>query len=109
MNDWEAEFEHAEPGGVPTLFARGEIDLSGVSSFTLALERLVREPMAPVAVVDLAGVVFIDSAGVRELLKAKLKAEAAESQLVLRSLSPACRRVLELSGVLAEFTVAGAD
>ena len=52
--------------------------------------------------VDLSGVGFIDSSGVRELLKAK---KAAGGELSLLTPSPSCRHVLEISGVWSEFTV----
>ncbi len=107
MNDWEAVFERTGTDAAAVLVVRGEIDLSLAPRFALALEELVDGKSSSVAV-DLAGVGFIDSAGVRELLKARRRADDAGSDLVLRTPSDACTRVLQLSGVLDEFTIAGA-
>lgn len=104
MNDWEAVFDRTESDAGPVLVVKGEIDLSVAARFAGALENLVGGN-APTPVVDLAGVGFIDSAGVRELLKAQRTAQENGADLMLRSPSDACRRVLQLSGVWAEFTV----
>ncbi len=105
MNGWEAVFERADDDGGPVLVVGGEIDLSVAVRFAQALEDLIGEA-ASTAVVDLSGVGFIDSAGVRELLKARRSAHDRGADLVLRAPSEVCRRVLELSGVWVEFTVA---
>jgi anti-sigma B factor antagonist len=57
------------------------------------------------ALVDLSGVTFIDSSGVRELLAANRQAEAMGMRLQLVNPSAACKRVLEISGVWDEFMV----
>ena len=82
------------------LVVRGEIDLSVATRFAQELEG--------VAVVDMEHVVFIDSAGVRELVRAQHRALERGGDLVLRSPSDACQRVLQLSGLWGEFTVADA-
>ncbi len=107
MNDWEAVFERADSDNGPVLVVHGEIDLSVAARFADALEGLV-DGLEPRPVVDLAGVGFIDSAGVRELLKAQRKTHEKGTDLVLRAPSDACRRVLRLSGVWGEFTVTDA-
>jgi anti-sigma B factor antagonist len=107
VNDWEAAFDRTETDAGPVLVVKGEIDLSVATRFAGALESLVGGA-DPTPVVDLGGVGFIDSAGVRELLKAQRTAQEHGADLVLRSPSDACRRVLQLSGVWAEFTIADA-
>jgi anti-anti-sigma factor len=107
VNDWEAIFHRTATDDGAVLVVRGEIDLSVASRFAVALEELVDGTTSNV-VVDLAGVGFIDSAGVRELLKAQRRADDTGSDLVLRTPSDACTRVLQLSGVLGEFTITGA-
>jgi anti-sigma B factor antagonist len=107
VNDWEAVFDRTETDAGPVLVVKGEIDLSVAARFAGALESLVDGTDAT-PTVDLGGVGFIDSAGVRELLKAQRVAQENGTDLVLRSPSEACRRVLQLSGVWTEFTVADA-
>ena len=101
MSEWDVVFERAERGGRPALVVAGEIDLAVAARFAQELESLVGDTNGT-GVVDLAGVGFIDSSGVRELLKAK---KAAGGELSLLTPSPSCRHVLEISGVWSEFTV----
>ena len=101
MSEWDVEFERAERGGRPALVVSGEIDLAVAARFAQELENLVGDTNGK-GVVDLSGVAFIDSSGVRELLKAK---KAAGGELSLLTPSPSCRHVLEISGVWSEFTV----
>ena len=105
MNEWDLVFERSEQGGHPVLVVEGEVDLSVASRFAQELENLVGGTNHT-AVVDLSGVGFIDSSGVRELLKAQHRAQSSEGELVLRAPSTACRRVLQVSGAWVEFTIA---
>lgn len=107
VSDWEAVFDRTETDEGAVLVVRGEIDLSVASRFALALEEMFAAKTSNI-VIDLGGVGFIDSAGVRELLKAQHRADATGSDLALRAPSDACTRVLQLSGVLDEFTITGA-
>ena len=101
MSEWDVVFERAERGGRPALVVSGEIDLAVAARFAQELESLVGDTQGN-GVVDLSGVGFIDSSGVRELLKAK---KAAGGELSLLTPSPSARHVLEISGVWSEFTV----
>ena len=104
MTDWDVVFERSEHEGRPVLAVAGEIDLAIAARFAQELESLVADSGGNGAV-DLSGVGFIDSSGIRELLKAKRAALASGGDLLLLHPSAACRRVLEISGVLHEFTV----
>jgi anti-sigma B factor antagonist len=104
MNDWDPAFERTEQNGVAVLVVRGEIDLSIATRFAQELDAVLGGAAAP-AVVDLGQVGFIDSAGVRELVKAQRRAQEEGADLHLRNPSEACQRVLQLSGLWAEFTV----
>jgi len=104
MTDWDVVFERSEHEGRPVLVVAGEIDLAIAARFAQELESLVADSGGNGAV-DLSGVGFIDSSGIRELLKAKRAALASGGDLLLLHPSAACRRVLEISGVLHEFTV----
>ena len=104
-NDWGLVFRRSEDDGHPVLVVEGEVDLSVAPRFAQELESLV-EGAAGSAIVDLSGVGFIDSSGVRELLKAHRRAQSSGGDLVLRAPSTACRRVLQVSGAWVEFTIA---
>jgi anti-sigma B factor antagonist len=101
MSEWDIVLERSERGGRPALVVSGEIDLAVAGRFAQELENLVGDT-GGTGLVDLAGVTFIDSSGVRELLKAK---RAAGGELSLLTPSASCRHVLEISGVWSEFTV----
>ena len=101
MGDWDVVFNRSERDGRAVLSVSGEIDLAIAGRFAEELESLVGGNGA----VDLSAVEFIDSSGIRALLKAQGRAQAAGGDLVLLSPSPACRRVLEISGVWSNFTV----
>jgi len=100
-SEWDVVFERADRGGRPALVVSGELDLAVAGRFAQELESLVGDTNGT-GVVDLSGVAFIDSSGVRELLKAK---KAAGGELSLLTPSASCRHVLEISGVWTEFTV----
>jgi anti-anti-sigma factor len=104
MSDYDVEFERSQRDGRSVLSVTGEIDLAVAARFAQELDGLVNDT-AGTAVVDLSAVGFIDSSGIRELLKAKRAAVAAGTDLLLLSPSDFCRRVLEISGVWSDFTV----
>ena len=103
-SDWDVTFEKSERDGHLVLAVSGEIDLAVAGRFGQELETLVTDSSGT-GLVDLSGVGFIDSSGVRELLKARRAAQLAGGELLLLNPSMACRRVLEISGVLSEFSV----
>lgn len=84
-----------------TLVLLGEID-----SYTAPdlAERLAADP--PIEVVDVAGVTFIDSSGLRAIVEAHQARAAGGSRLVLRSPSAAVQRLLEISGLSGHLDVA---
>ena len=83
-----------------TLVLRGEID--SYTAPDLAAQ-LAGEP--PVETVDVAGVTFIDSSGLRALVEAHQARIVAGSRLVLRSPSAAVQRLLEISGLAGHLDV----
>ena len=104
MNDYDVLFERSQQGDRCVLAVSGEIDLAVAARFAQELEDLVNDT-GGTGVVDLSAVGFIDSSGIRELLKAKRAAQAAGTDLCLLNPSDFCRRVLEISGVWSDFTV----
>jgi anti-sigma B factor antagonist len=83
-----------------TLVLQGEID-----SYTAPdlAEQLAADP--PVEVIDVAGVTFIDSSGLRAIVEAHQARAAAGSRLVLRAPSAAVQRLLEISGLAGHLDV----
>lgn len=54
-------------------------------------------------VVDLAGLTFIDSSGITELVEARRACLDRNGAFTLRSTTPTVRRVLEITGLLDHF------
>jgi anti-sigma B factor antagonist len=107
LNEWELVFDRADESGGPVLVVRGEVDVAMAARLAGELHGLANAASAGGgrAVVDLSGVGFIDSSGVRELLKTQRRLQSGGGELVLRAPSMPCRRVLEVSGTSVEFTI----
>ncbi len=83
----------------------GEIDAHTAPAVATAIAAAEHDPL----IVDLSGVDFVDSSGLRVLLEAHQARQAAGSSLVLSAPSPAVRRVLDVAGVVEYFDVASPD
>jgi RND superfamily putative drug exporter len=73
----------------------GELDTATVERFAGSLAVVEAEAPA-VLVIDLRGLTFMDSAGLRELFQARRRASAADRRLVLVKGSDPIDRVLEI-------------
>jgi anti-sigma B factor antagonist len=105
MAEWDVKFAHSKADdGSPVLAIAGEIDLAVVQRLAQELDDLIGHADAA-AIVDLSRVGFMDSSGVRELLKARQSAERRNVVLMLRAPSDACKHVLQVSGAWKEFEV----
>jgi anti-anti-sigma factor len=81
--------------------AEGELDLVGAPMLTAAVRDSGDDPL----VVDLGGVGFMDSSGLRALLEARQACLDAGRPFALARPSEAVRRVLELVDLAREFEV----
>jgi anti-sigma B factor antagonist len=81
---------------VPTLALRGELDLAGTEQFLAALDT-VELDAPPVVVVDLRGLTFLDSSGLRVLLSAHAEARRSDRRLVLVRAPAPVQRVFEVA------------
>jgi anti-anti-sigma factor len=89
------------PSGAMLVAAFGELDIATAPSLGEALARERQERRH--VLLDLGGVSFIDSTGLSALLCAQRDYAATGLELRLgASLSPQVRRLLELTGVLAQ-------
>ena len=76
----------------------GELDLATADSVEAELERVEAGDAASI-VLDLSGLTFMDSTGVRLLIQAHARSRADANRLTLRRGPAAVQRVMELSGV----------
>lgn len=90
-----------------TLTLAGEVDPQTTEQLDQAVDGAL-EASANL-VLDLGGVTFIDSAGLRSLIRAQRRTEQDGGSLVLRSPRPSTLRVLEITGLTDELTVELSD
>jgi anti-anti-sigma factor len=82
------------------LDVRGEVDLDTSERLAAAVVEVPGR-----VVLSLEGVTFIDSSGLRGLIQAQRSIRDRGDDLVLRRPAPVVRRLLEITGLLDEFTI----
>ena len=89
--------EEEGPGGARVVRVHGELDIATAGD----LERAVLRPREPgeQVVLDLAGLRFMDSTGLRVLMRARSEAKAGRWTLYLRNVPANVQRLFSLSGV----------
>jgi anti-sigma B factor antagonist len=85
--------------GSVCIVATGEIDSSSAPQFRRTLETLLAEPGLSEIVVDLAGVTFLDSAGLCVLAAAHRRIKGRGIQLRVLASSRAVVRPLQITGL----------
>lgn len=91
--------------GVVTVALDGELDIASAPLLDAALADVERGGERTL-LLDLARVRFMDSTGLRTLLSARRRAEAAGRSLRLANLPPDVERVFEVTGVGRIFDIA---
>jgi len=81
----------------------GDVDSSTSQQLETLLSELADPTITVHVVVDLAGVGFIDSAGLRALIVAQRVIEAAGSRLTVGMASAPVTRLLEMTGLVDRF------
>jgi len=88
--------------GPVTLVVAGELDLAAASALRVALHEQIDRDV----VLDLQGVVFLDSTALGVILAAARRAAESGHRVMVCDPQPGPRRVLELTGVLDFLTSA---
>ena len=94
----ELTIRSVRAGGVHTVALTGELDLATAGDVDRVLEQ-VEATNAESIVLDLSGLTFMDSTGVRLVVNAHARSRADANRLTLRRGQAAVQRVMELSGV----------
>jgi anti-anti-sigma factor len=89
-------------GAGSTLVVAGELDAHSAPGLR---ERLGASTDGAETVLDMSGITFMDSSGLRVLIDAHRQAADRERRLVVVEPSPSVRRVLEIAGVLDHLDV----
>jgi len=79
----------------------GEIDMTSAARFEAAVTHALDAHRPATLELSLAGVTFMDSSGIRVLLRAHQAARARNCTLTVGQVSPAVARVLDITGVRA--------
>jgi anti-anti-sigma factor len=89
--------EEEGPGGARVVRVHGELDIATAGD----LERAVLRPREPgeQVVLDFAGLRFMDSTGLRVLMRARSEAKAGRWDLYLRNVPTNIQRLFSISGV----------
>lgn len=82
--------------GIPTVALRGELDLAGADQLLAALATFEGD-RPPVLLIDLRGVTFVDSSGLRALLAADAGARREGRELYLVRGPAVVQRVFEVA------------
>ena len=91
-----------EVDGALVIVASGELDLVGAPRLLQAIPAAGSERV----ILDLGGVQFMDSSGLRSLLEARKACAEAGRDFAIARPSEAVRRVLELVDLTGEFVLA---
>jgi anti-sigma B factor antagonist len=91
------EFETTRNRTVAVITATGELDLSGAAVLEAELERLAAEPELGTVVLDLRGLEFMDSSGLRLVVQADMRAREAGRRFVLVKGTETVHRVFEIT------------
>ncbi len=103
MEGFEATTSSAD--GVATVLLEGELDIATAPVLDATLADVERNGTGTV-VLDLAGVRFIDSTGLRSLLSARQRAATAGRTLRLTNIPVDVERVFDVTGVRRIFDIA---
>jgi anti-anti-sigma factor len=90
------------------LVARGELDVYVGPVIVDRVEKLAQQGVKLI-VLDLSGVTFLDSSGLREIIKAGNLIASHDGQLLIEGATGATQRVLEITGMLEHYRSSDVD
>jgi anti-anti-sigma factor len=91
--------QHAEGPHAWRLTVTGDLDASTIDVFDTTMDDVI-ERGGRLVVLDLSAVGFLDSTGLRGIVRASNQLAACDGRLTVAGLSGAAERVLELTGLL---------
>ena len=91
------DFETTLNGTVAIVAPTGELDLSGATVLEAELLRLAREPGLDTVVLDLRGLEFLDSSGLRLVVVADMRAREAGRRFALVRGAETVHRVFDIT------------
>jgi anti-anti-sigma factor len=101
------ELHTRSEGPVAVLAARGELDLAGARALQEALNDIAREPAVDAILLDLSGLEFIDSSGLRAVMLADQRMKAAGRRFALVRGGEPVHRVFDITRMTERLTWVG--
>jgi anti-anti-sigma factor len=92
-----ANFETSRKGTVAVVAPAGDLDLSGAQPLEAEIDRLLADPRLEAVVLDLRGVAFLDSSGLRVVIVAQMRAGDVGRRFVLVRGPETVHRVFEIT------------
>ncbi|WP_328475691.1 STAS domain-containing protein [Actinoplanes sp. NBC_00393] len=93
----------AVDGHAVTLYSTGVLDGLNTDQLVAAFRATLDDPAADPIDLDINGLTFLDSGGIRALLRCRTVARAAGRHLRLRDPAPPVRQVLAITGLIGVF------
>ncbi len=84
---------------------KGELDHHGARDAMREMELAIDAALPRRLVLDLAGVTFMDSSGIALILRAQQRMGLLDGSLLVRSVPPQARRVLDAAGISRLVTI----
>jgi anti-anti-sigma factor len=78
---------------------KGAVDIASCGELQARLDEVI-DAGATIVVLDLGDVDFIDSSGIREIVRAGRRLQDADGRLLVENTSGATQRILEVTGIL---------
>ena len=97
-NRFECEIGKAGSGADSVLTVRGDIDLASAPDFETSLRTALDQSPSSITI-DLTGLTFIDSSGLRVLVSLSKEAQSRGATLGLRNVPRHAQRVLDITGL----------
>jgi anti-sigma B factor antagonist len=91
------DFDTSRDGSVAVIAPSGELDLSGAALLEAEIDRLLDDPGVGTLVLDLRGLEFMDSSGLRLVVVTDRRAREAGRRLALVRGSEIVHRVFEIT------------
>jgi anti-sigma B factor antagonist len=91
------DFQTTRDGSIAIVAPTGELDLSGAAVLEAELERLAAEPQLGTVVLDMRGLQFMDSSGLRLVVLADMRAREAGRRFALVRGPETVHRVFEIT------------
>ena len=91
------DFETTRNGTVAIVSPTGELDLSGAAVLEAELERLTEDPELAAVVLDMRGLEFMDSSGLRLVVLADMRAREVGRRFSLIRGDETVHRVFEIT------------